>query len=64
MILQNDFKRQRKFVEEQVLNAVRRVGASGGYVLGKEVEAFEAALRNSGAYRMRWEPATVWMRSR
>lgn len=44
MILQNDFKRQWQVVEERVLNAVRRVGASGWYILGKEVEAFEAAL--------------------
>jgi dTDP-4-amino-4,6-dideoxygalactose transaminase len=44
MILQNDFKRQWKFVEERVLGAVRRVGASGRYILGKEVEAFETML--------------------
>lgn len=44
MILQNDFKRQWGFVEERVLDAVRRVGASGWYILGKEVEAFEIAL--------------------
>jgi dTDP-4-amino-4,6-dideoxygalactose transaminase len=44
MILQNDFKRQWKFVEERVLGAVRRVGASGRYILGKEVEAFEIML--------------------
>ena len=44
MILQNDFKRQWLFVEGRVLEAVRRVGASGRYILGKEVEAFETAL--------------------
>jgi dTDP-3-amino-3,4,6-trideoxy-alpha-D-glucose transaminase len=44
MILQNDFKRQWEFVEKSVLDAVRRVGASGWYILGQEVEAFEAAL--------------------
>jgi dTDP-3-amino-3,4,6-trideoxy-alpha-D-glucose transaminase len=44
MILQNDFRRQWQFVEEQVLSAVRRVGGSGRYILGQEVEAFEAAL--------------------
>ncbi|HSP46355.1 MAG TPA: DegT/DnrJ/EryC1/StrS family aminotransferase, partial [Chthoniobacterales bacterium] len=44
MILQNDFKRQWEFVEETVLRAVRRVGASGWYILGKEVEAFEKEL--------------------
>jgi dTDP-3-amino-3,4,6-trideoxy-alpha-D-glucose transaminase len=44
MILQNDFTRQWEAVEERVLGAVRRVGASGRYILGREVEAFEAAL--------------------
>ena len=44
MILQNDFKRQWDFVEERVLDAVRRVGSSGWYILGREVEAFETAL--------------------
>jgi dTDP-4-amino-4,6-dideoxygalactose transaminase len=44
MILQNDFKRQWQVIGEQVLDAVRRVGASGWYILGHEVEAFEAAL--------------------
>jgi len=44
MILQNDFKRQWEFVEEAVLHAVRRVGASGWYILGREVEAFEKDL--------------------
>jgi dTDP-4-amino-4,6-dideoxygalactose transaminase len=44
MILQNDFKRQWQFVEEPVLSAVRRVGESGRYILGREVEAFETAL--------------------
>jgi dTDP-4-amino-4,6-dideoxygalactose transaminase len=44
MIAQNDFTRQWQVVGEQVLDAVRRVGQSGWYILGKEVEAFEAAL--------------------
>ncbi|MEN3369752.1 MAG: hypothetical protein V7609_1895 [Verrucomicrobiota bacterium] len=44
MILQNDFKRQWEFVQEPVLDAVRRVGASGRYILGGEVESFEIAL--------------------
>lgn len=44
MILQNDFKRQWQFVEERVLSAVRRVGESGRYILGTEVEGFETAL--------------------
>ena len=44
MILQNDFKRQWQIVEDSVMGAVRRVGASGWYILGQEVEAFEEAL--------------------
>jgi dTDP-4-amino-4,6-dideoxygalactose transaminase len=44
MILQNDFKRQWDEVAEAVLGAVRRVGASGWYILGKEVAEFEKAL--------------------
>jgi dTDP-4-amino-4,6-dideoxygalactose transaminase len=44
LILQNDFKRQWQFVENRVLDAVRRVGASGWYILGQEVESFEIAL--------------------
>src|SRR3954471_4018617 len=44
MILQNDFKRQWEFVGAPVLEAVRRVGESGWYMLGREVEAFETAL--------------------
>lgn len=43
-ILPNDFKRQWQVVEEPVLGAVRRVGASGRYILGGEVEAFEREL--------------------
>lgn len=43
-ILQNDFRRQWEFVEEAVLRAVRRVGASGWYILGNEVTAFEKEL--------------------
>lgn len=43
-ILQNDFKRQWKVVEEAVLRAVGRVGASGWYILGNEVAAFEKEL--------------------
>jgi len=44
MILQNDFKRQWDEVGEAALGAVRRVGASGWYILGQEVDAFEKAL--------------------
>src|SRR6476646_5561946 len=43
-ILPNDFKRQWKVVEEPVLRAIRRVGASGWYILGDEVAAFEGKL--------------------
>ena len=44
MILQNDFKRQWDEVAEAVLEAVRRVGSSGWYILGSEVESFEREL--------------------
>jgi dTDP-4-amino-4,6-dideoxygalactose transaminase len=44
MIAQNDFAQQWSAVEPAVVAAVRRVGASGRYILGKEVEAFETAL--------------------
>lgn len=47
MILQNDFKRQWRFVEESVLGAVGRVGESGWYILGGEVDSFEKALAES-----------------
>ena len=44
MIAQNDFAQQWRTVEPAVMAAVRRVGASGRYILGKEVEGFETAL--------------------
>jgi dTDP-3-amino-3,4,6-trideoxy-alpha-D-glucose transaminase len=44
MIVQNDFARQWKTIESSVIEAVRRVGSSGWYILGKEVEQFEHAL--------------------
>jgi dTDP-3-amino-3,4,6-trideoxy-alpha-D-glucose transaminase len=44
MIVQNDFARQWKAIEPSVISAVNRVGASGRYILGKEVEQFESAL--------------------
>lgn len=44
MISQNDFKRQWQVVGEQVLDAVQRVGQSGWYILGDEVDTFETAL--------------------
>ncbi len=43
-ILLNDFKRLWADSGESVLAAVRRVGESGWYVLGREVEGFEKAL--------------------
>ena len=44
MILLNDFSRQWEIVESRVLEAVKRVGASGRYILGPEVDQFEKAL--------------------
>ena len=44
MILQNDFKRQWAEIGPAAMGAVERVGASGWYILGKEVEAFEGDL--------------------
>ncbi len=44
MILQNDFKRQWEVVQDAVMGAVRRVGASGSYILGEEVRRFEETL--------------------
>ena len=43
-VLLNDFKRQWSDTSEAVLAAVGRVGESGWYVLGKEVQRFETAL--------------------
>ena len=44
MIPQNDFKRQWQCIEPAAIRAVQRVGESGWYILGEEVEAFEVAL--------------------
>lgn len=44
VILANDFRRQWEDVRQDALAAFERVGASGWYVLGEEVRAFEAAL--------------------
>jgi dTDP-3-amino-3,4,6-trideoxy-alpha-D-glucose transaminase len=44
MILQNDFKRQWAEIGPAALAAVERVGASGRYILGPEVLAFEDKL--------------------
>jgi dTDP-4-amino-4,6-dideoxygalactose transaminase len=44
MVAQNDFTRQWDAVGPRVLEVVERVGRSGRYILGKEVEDFERAL--------------------
>jgi dTDP-3-amino-3,4,6-trideoxy-alpha-D-glucose transaminase len=44
MILANDFQRQWADIGGDVTNAVERVGRSGWYILGKEVEGFEKDL--------------------
>ncbi len=44
MILLNDFQRQWDDIRSDVLSTVDTVGASGWYILGAEVEAFEKAL--------------------
>lgn len=44
MILQNDFKRQWAEIAPAAMAAVERVGASGSYILGREVLAFEGKL--------------------
>jgi dTDP-3-amino-3,4,6-trideoxy-alpha-D-glucose transaminase len=44
MILQNDFKRQWAEIGPAAMAAVERVGASGWYILGKEVDAFEGKM--------------------
>lgn len=44
MILQNDFQRLWTLAGDRVLDAVREVGESGWYILGKRVSAFEDAL--------------------
>jgi len=44
MIPANDFQRQWQEIRQDALKAFERVGASGWYVLGEEVRAFEEAL--------------------
>jgi len=44
MIPANDFRRQWQEIAGAVMSAVERTGASGWYILGAEVKAFEAAL--------------------
>jgi dTDP-4-amino-4,6-dideoxygalactose transaminase len=48
-ILLNDFKRQWADTSDAVLSAVRDVGESGWYILGKQVSEFERALATSTA---------------
>lgn len=43
-VLANDFRRQWLETRDDVLEAVETVGASGWYILGNEVEAFEKSL--------------------
>lgn len=45
-VLANDFAAQWSAIRTDVIAAVDRVGASGWYVLGREVETFEARLAN------------------
>jgi dTDP-3-amino-3,4,6-trideoxy-alpha-D-glucose transaminase len=47
MVLLNDFQRQWADTRADVLDATERVGASGWYILGKNVESFERALAAS-----------------
>jgi dTDP-3-amino-3,4,6-trideoxy-alpha-D-glucose transaminase len=44
MIVQNNFTQQWRVIEPAVVEAVRRVGSSGWYILGPEVDRFETAL--------------------
>lgn len=44
LILANDFQRQWAAMGNDVLSAVERVGRSGWYILGKEVDGFEKDL--------------------
>jgi len=46
-VLLNDFRAQWSAVGAEVLAAVDRVGASGWYILGREVERFESALASA-----------------
>jgi dTDP-4-amino-4,6-dideoxygalactose transaminase len=51
MIVMNDFKKQWVDLRSASLAAVERVGASGWYVLGKEVQSFESALAQLSGMR-------------
>src|SRR6266481_3855348 len=56
-VLQNDFKRQWAVIGPAVRGAVERVGASGWYILGEEVEAFEMTLAK--AWRVAYAVGTA-----
>ena len=51
MIVMNDFRKQWADLRSDSLAAVERVGASGWYILGKEVQAFETALAELSGMR-------------
>lgn len=51
MVADIDFTRQWEAIGATVLAAVERVGASGRYILGKEVEQFENALAENWGVR-------------
>ena len=61
MISQNDFKRQWQDVESSVLETMKRVGASGSYVLGEEVKWFEESLSEKWGSLTPSELAMAWM---
>ena len=56
-VLQNDFKRQWEVIGPAVRRAMERVGASGWYILGQEVESFEKALAD--AWRLAYAVGTA-----
>lgn len=47
----NDFTRQWRVIKQSTLATVSRVGASGWYILGNEVHAFETALAHAWGVR-------------
>lgn len=51
MVTQIDFTRQWEVIGADVLRAIGRVGASGRYILGKEVDHFEEALAEAWGVR-------------
>src|SRR5438552_3999632 len=51
MILLNEFGRQWRDTRQDTLEAVEATGASGWYILGSEVRAFEEALAQNCGVR-------------